>query len=149
MSRVGDDGDGIESALALGNGFEDRDALGASVRPKVAFSTLQPVKMRPDFARTAAPTRKLEKGACACSRAVRAAAISVSIESAGWSDCSTAASMWGFDGIAVAPACGSRDSFCAAHRKIASMRGITARSSATKSAFTRSPVSITSSVVIG
>src|SRR5580704_7635113 len=39
------------------------------VRPSVAFSTLQPVWMRPDFARTAAPTRKLEKGAYAFSRA--------------------------------------------------------------------------------
>src|ERR1700746_1923046 len=33
------------------------------VRPSVAFSTLHPVWMRPDFARTAAPTRKFEKGA--------------------------------------------------------------------------------------
>src|SRR5665213_1787782 len=31
-----------------------------NVKPNVAFSTLQPVKILPDFARTAAPTRKLE-----------------------------------------------------------------------------------------
>jgi len=48
------------------------------VKPYVAFSTLQPVKICPDLARTAAPTRKLEYGACACSRAVRAAAINFS-----------------------------------------------------------------------
>src|SRR5277367_2916613 len=33
------------------------------VRPSVAFSILHPAKMRPDLARTAAPTRKLEMGA--------------------------------------------------------------------------------------
>src|SRR5579864_6379895 len=49
-----------------------------SVNPYVAFSTLQPLNILPDLARTAAPTRKLEYGAWACSRAVLAAAISES-----------------------------------------------------------------------
>src|SRR5882724_12953687 len=46
-----------------------------TVRPYVAFSTLQPPKTRPELARTAAPTRKLEKGAWAFSRACLAASI--------------------------------------------------------------------------
>src|SRR3989442_14073478 len=40
-----------------------------TVRPYVAFSTLQPPKIRPEVARSAAPTRKLENGACAFSLA--------------------------------------------------------------------------------
>jgi len=48
------------------------------VSPSVAFSTLQPEKILPDFARTAAPTRKFENGACAFSRACLAAEIKAS-----------------------------------------------------------------------
>src|SRR5277367_2645664 len=48
------------------------------VRPRVAFSILQPVKMRPDLARTAAPTRKLEMGAQAFCKAWVAAVTSAS-----------------------------------------------------------------------
>src|SRR4051794_25449108 len=40
-----------------------------------AFSTLHPVKMRPDGVRSAAPTGKCEYGACALPCAARAAAI--------------------------------------------------------------------------
>src|SRR5271156_3348669 len=46
------------------------------VRPSVAFSILQPVKMRPDLARTAAPTRKFEIGAEAFWKGCVAAGIS-------------------------------------------------------------------------
>src|SRR5467141_267561 len=49
-----------------------------TVRPYVAFSTLQPPKIRPEVARSAAPTRKFEYGACAFSLACLAAEISVS-----------------------------------------------------------------------
>src|SRR6266481_563693 len=48
------------------------------VRPYVAFSTLQPPKILPEVARSAAPTRKLEYGACAFSLACFAAEIRVS-----------------------------------------------------------------------
>src|SRR4029077_4428999 len=54
------------------------------VRPRVAFSTLQPVKTRPDLARRAAPTRKFEYGAWAFSRARLAAAINDSYSLIGW-----------------------------------------------------------------
>src|SRR5713101_1755148 len=57
------------------------------VSPSVAFSTLQPEKILPDFARTAAPTRKFENGACAFSRACFAAAIKASYSLMG-ADCS-------------------------------------------------------------
>src|SRR5229473_2276898 len=46
-----------------------------TVRPYVAFSMLQPPKILPDVARRAAPTRKLEYGAWALSRACLAALI--------------------------------------------------------------------------
>src|SRR6202030_3503259 len=46
-----------------------------TVRPYVAFSTLQPPKILPEVARRAAPTRKLEYGAWAFSRACLAATI--------------------------------------------------------------------------
>src|SRR5713226_9864145 len=49
-----------------------------TVRPYVAFSTLQPPKILPEVARSAAPTRKLEYGACAFSRACLAAEIKMS-----------------------------------------------------------------------
>src|SRR4029077_1104067 len=49
-----------------------------TVRPYVAFSTLHPPKILPEVARSAAPTRKLEYGACAFSLACRAAEIRVS-----------------------------------------------------------------------
>src|SRR6266446_10749731 len=49
-----------------------------TVRPYVAFSTLQPPKILPEVARRAAPTRKLEYGACAFSRACFAAEIKMS-----------------------------------------------------------------------
>src|SRR5215467_108703 len=49
-----------------------------TVSPYVAFSTLQPPKIRPDVARNAAPTRKLENAACAFSRDCLAAAINAS-----------------------------------------------------------------------
>src|SRR6202795_5048361 len=48
------------------------------VSPYVAFSTLQPPKILPEVLRKAAPTRKLEYGACAFSRACLAASISKS-----------------------------------------------------------------------
>src|ERR1700719_91307 len=48
------------------------------VKPSVAFSTLQPENTRPDFARSAAPTRKFEYGAWAFSRACLAAVINAS-----------------------------------------------------------------------
>src|SRR6266403_226372 len=50
-----------------------------TVRPYVAFSTLQPPKNLPEVARSAAPTRKLEYGACAFSRACLAAEIKMSL----------------------------------------------------------------------
>src|SRR2546429_3954213 len=50
-----------------------------TVRPYVAFSTLQPPKILPEAARRAAPTRKLEYGACAFSRACFAAEIKMSL----------------------------------------------------------------------
>src|SRR5215472_18089519 len=49
-----------------------------TVNPYVAFSTLQPPKILPEEARSAAPTRKFEYGACAFSRACFAAEISLS-----------------------------------------------------------------------
>src|SRR5712692_2709276 len=49
-----------------------------TVRPYVAFSTLQPPKILPEVARSAAPTRKLEYGACAFSLACLAAEIRLS-----------------------------------------------------------------------
>src|SRR6267378_1608839 len=49
-----------------------------TVSPYVAFSTLQPPKILPDVARSAAPTRKLEYAACAFSLACLAAEIRVS-----------------------------------------------------------------------
>src|SRR6266704_1320648 len=49
-----------------------------TVSPYVAFSTLQPPKIRPDVARSAAPTRKFEYAACAFSRDCFAAAINAS-----------------------------------------------------------------------
>src|SRR5437660_971953 len=49
-----------------------------TVSPYVAFSTLQPPKILPDVARSAAPTRKLEYAACAFSRDCFAAAINAS-----------------------------------------------------------------------
>src|SRR6266581_3682038 len=48
-----------------------------TVRPYVAFSTLQPPKILPEVARSAAPTRKLEYGACAFSLTCLAAEIRV------------------------------------------------------------------------
>ena len=39
-----------------------------TVKPKEEFSTLQPVKMSPDFVNSAAPTLNLEKGTYAFSR---------------------------------------------------------------------------------
>src|SRR5467141_2759401 len=50
-----------------------------TVRPYVAFSTLQPPKILPEVARSAAPTRKFENGACALSLACLAAEIRVSL----------------------------------------------------------------------
>src|SRR5256886_5157357 len=49
-----------------------------TVSPYVAFSTLQPPKILPEVARSAAPTRKFEYAACAFSRDCFAAAINVS-----------------------------------------------------------------------
>src|SRR5439155_24190226 len=49
-----------------------------TVRPYVAFSTLQPPKILPEVARSAAPTRKFEYGAWAFSLACLAASIRVS-----------------------------------------------------------------------
>src|SRR5712664_3172669 len=49
-----------------------------TVRPYVAFSTLQPPKILPEVARSAAPTRKFEYGACAFSLACLAAEIRIS-----------------------------------------------------------------------
>src|SRR5258708_14571805 len=49
-----------------------------TVRPYVAFSTLQPPKILPEVARSAAPTPQFEYGACAFSLASLAAEISVS-----------------------------------------------------------------------
>src|SRR5882762_7674479 len=50
-----------------------------TVRPYVAFSTLQAPKILPEVARRAAPTRKFEYGACAFSRACLAAEIKMSL----------------------------------------------------------------------
>src|SRR6267378_1045830 len=55
-----------------------------TVRPYVAFSTLQPPKILPEVARSAAPTRKLEYGACAFSRACFAAEIKMSFSPTLW-----------------------------------------------------------------
>src|SRR6185369_2283946 len=44
------------------------------VSPKLALSTLAPVKISPEVLRSAAPTRKPEYGATACERASSAAA---------------------------------------------------------------------------
>src|SRR6267142_955846 len=55
-----------------------------TVSPYVAFSTLQPPKILPDVARSAAPTRKLEYGACAFSRACFAAEIKMSFSPTLW-----------------------------------------------------------------
>src|SRR5579862_4327789 len=52
------------------------------VSPYVAFSMLQPVKMRPFSSSSAAPTLNFENGACACSRAANAASISLLIDTA-------------------------------------------------------------------
>src|SRR6267142_1512238 len=55
-----------------------------TVRPYVAFSTLQPPKILPDVARRAAPTLKLEYGAWALSRACLAAPIRWSYSLTRW-----------------------------------------------------------------
>src|SRR6266849_8426776 len=55
-----------------------------TVRPYVAFSTLQPPKILPEAARSAAPTRKLEYGAWALSRACLAAPIRWSYSLTRW-----------------------------------------------------------------
>src|ERR1700732_3315470 len=74
----------VKTAMALNPRSPSLTALKIATRsaqmvsPYVAFSTLQPAKIRPDVLRKAAPTRKLEYGACAFSRACLAASISKS-----------------------------------------------------------------------
>src|SRR5262249_20919834 len=80
---VGHDGDGIESLLALADGFEKGHAFGTNGQTvgcvvHVAASTLTSPKGLPEAARSAAPTLKFEKLACAFSRASFAAAINAS-----------------------------------------------------------------------
>src|ERR1700732_5506085 len=74
----------VTTAMALNPRSPSLTALKIATRsahmvsPYVAFSTLQPPKILPDVLRKAAPTRKLEYGACAFSLACLAASISKS-----------------------------------------------------------------------
>src|SRR5258708_7357891 len=113
---IRDDGYGVESAFALGNRFEDRDALGAQRQAVGGIFHVAAGENSSGF------------------RAHRGAHAEIGI------------------GCMCVLARGSRRGnqyVMFAHGRSLFMRGITARSRATKSAFTRSPVSITSSVVMG
>src|SRR6266478_6433607 len=76
--RVRHHGDGVEAALSFADRFENGDAFSANGEAVRGVFDVAASKILPEAARRAAPTRKLEYGACAFSRACFAAEIKMS-----------------------------------------------------------------------
>src|ERR1700686_3177127 len=117
---IRDDGDGVESGFAFGNRLEDRDPLGAQRQAIGGIFHVAAGENSSGF------------------RAHRGAHAEIGIGRMGvLARGSRRGNQYVMAGIMLA------------HGRSLFMRGITARNRATKSAFTRSPVSMTSSVVMG